>query len=81
MDGLTWLSDWFEEKQVKDLFLLMQEKELRLRTDQSEIVGADGDGDGGKVEEDVDGVKEEGVDFLLNETVSERVIRASTFAE
>jgi hypothetical protein len=80
MDGLTWLSEWFEEKQVKDLFLLMQEKELRLRTDQSEIVGADGDGDGGKVEED--GVKEEdGVDFLPNETVSERVIRASTFAE
>jgi hypothetical protein len=80
MDGLTWLSEWFEEKQVKDLFLLMQEKELRLRTDQSIITGADADGEDSDVGE-AEVKKEEDGMFLPNETVSERVIRASQFVE
>lgn len=37
LDGLLWLADWLEDKQVRDLFLMMQEKEIRLRTNYSNV--------------------------------------------
>ena len=70
---------------MRDLFLLMQEKELRLRTDQSDITGAEeGTEEGGEEGGPKAEVKAEegaGEGAVKKETVSERVIRASLFIE
>jgi len=46
LDGLLWLADWLDDKQVRDIFLMMQEKELRLRTNYSNVVKVKGETEG-----------------------------------